>query len=49
VAPGLLLSACVATPGRANALLPYVLTPQMSLGGGILSVQTGQSAFLVNS
>ena len=34
VALGLLLSACVATPDRANALLPYVLIPQMILGGG---------------
>jgi ABC-type multidrug transport system ATPase subunit len=41
VALGLLLSACVSTPDRANALLPYVLIPQMILGGGILSVQTG--------
>ena len=41
VALGLLLSACVATPDRANALLPYVLIPQMILGGGILNVQTG--------
>jgi ABC-type multidrug transport system ATPase subunit len=38
---GLLLSACVSTPDRANALLPYVLIPQMILGGGILSVQSG--------
>jgi hypothetical protein len=36
VAPGLLLSACVSTPDRANALLPYLLIPQMILGGGIL-------------
>jgi hypothetical protein len=39
VALGLLLSACVSTPDRANALLPYVLIPQMILGGGILAVQ----------
>jgi ABC-type multidrug transport system ATPase subunit len=38
VALGLLLSACVATPDRANALLPYVLIPQLILGGGVLSV-----------
>jgi ABC-type multidrug transport system ATPase subunit len=38
VALGLLLSACVSTPDRANALLPYVLIPQLILGGGILSV-----------
>jgi ABC-type multidrug transport system ATPase subunit len=41
VALGLLLSACVATPDRANTLLPYVLIPQMILGGGIISVSTG--------
>jgi hypothetical protein len=41
VALGLLLSACVETPDRANALLPYVLIPQMILGGGILSVNRG--------
>src|SRR5262249_35138810 len=39
VALGLLLSACVSTPDRANALLPYVLIPQIILGGGIMSVQ----------
>jgi ABC-type multidrug transport system ATPase subunit len=39
VALGLLLSACVSSPDRANALLPYVLIPQMILGGGILAVQ----------
>ena len=38
VALGLLLSACVSTPDRANALLPYVLIPQLILGGGVLSV-----------
>jgi hypothetical protein len=38
VALGLLLSACVSTPDRANALLPYVLIPQIVLGGGILPV-----------
>jgi ABC-type multidrug transport system ATPase subunit len=41
VALGLLLSACVSTPDRANALLPYVLIPQMILGGGIISVSKG--------
>jgi ABC-type multidrug transport system ATPase subunit len=41
VALGLLLSACVSSPDRANALLPYVLIPQMILGGGILSVNSG--------
>ncbi len=38
VALGLLLSACVSTADRANALLPYVLIPQIVLGGGILAV-----------
>jgi ABC-type multidrug transport system ATPase subunit len=46
VALGLLLSACVATPDRANALLPYVLIPQIILGGGILSVEGGPLAYL---
>ncbi len=41
VALGLLISACVSSPDRANALLPYVLIPQMILGGGILSVNSG--------
>jgi ABC-type multidrug transport system ATPase subunit len=41
VALGLLLSACVSTPDRANALLPYVLIPQMILGGGFLAVNHG--------
>jgi ABC-type multidrug transport system ATPase subunit len=41
VAMGLFLSACVASPDRANALLPYVLIPQIILGGGILSVKEG--------
>jgi hypothetical protein len=39
VALGLLLSAVVSTPDRANALLPYVLIPQMILGGGFLAVR----------
>ncbi len=38
VAAGLLLSACVSGPDRANALLPYVLIPQIILGGGMLPV-----------
>jgi len=46
VALGLLLSACVATPDRANALLPYVLIPQMILGGGFLSVGKGLLFYL---
>jgi ABC-type multidrug transport system ATPase subunit len=41
VALGLLLSACVSTPDRANALLPYVLIPQLILGGGIVAVNEG--------
>jgi hypothetical protein len=41
VALGLLLSACVSSPDRANALLPYVLIPQIILGGGILGVEGG--------
>jgi hypothetical protein len=39
VALGLLLSACVSSPDRANTLLPYVLIPQIILGGGILPVR----------
>jgi hypothetical protein len=38
---GLLLSACVSSPDRANALLPYVLIPQMILGGGLIAVHKG--------
>src|SRR5262249_45047055 len=38
VAAGLLLSACVNSPDRASTLLPYVLIPQIILGGGLLSV-----------
>jgi protein-S-isoprenylcysteine O-methyltransferase Ste14 len=41
VALGLLLSACVSSPDRANSLLPYVLIPQIILGGGILPVRDG--------
>jgi ABC-type multidrug transport system ATPase subunit len=41
VALGLLLSACVATPDRATTLLPYVLIPQIILGGGLISVGRG--------
>jgi ABC-type multidrug transport system ATPase subunit len=39
VAAGLLLSACVSSPDRANALLPYVLIPQIILGGGLLPIK----------
>jgi ABC-type multidrug transport system ATPase subunit len=41
VALGLMLSACVATPDRANALLPYVTIPQIILGGCIMPVKDG--------
>lgn len=41
VAMGLFLSACVSSPDRANALLPYVLIPQIILGGGVLTVSEG--------
>jgi hypothetical protein len=41
VALGLLLSSCVASPDRASALLPYVLIPQLILGGGIIAVRAG--------
>ena len=39
VALGLLLSACVANADRAATLLPYVLIPQIILGGGILPME----------
>ncbi len=39
VALGLLLSACVGSPDRANALLPYVLIPQIILGGAIIPIK----------
>jgi len=38
VAAGLLLSACVNSPDRASTLLPYVLIPQIILGGGLLPI-----------
>jgi hypothetical protein len=41
VALGLVLSACVSSPDRANALLPYVLIPQIILGGAIISIKGG--------
>jgi hypothetical protein len=41
VALGLVLSACVSSPDRANALLPYVLIPQIILGGAIISIKSG--------
>jgi hypothetical protein len=40
VALGLLLSACVGNPDRAATLLPYVLIPQIILGGGILRMDS---------
>jgi ABC-type multidrug transport system ATPase subunit len=41
VALGLALSACVSTPDRANNLLPYVLIPQIILGGAIMQFSSG--------
>ena len=38
-AAGLLLSASVASPDRANALTPYVLIPQMILGGSFIPIE----------
>jgi ABC-type multidrug transport system ATPase subunit len=38
VTMGLLLSALVTSADRANALMPYVLIPQMILGGGFISI-----------
>jgi ABC-type multidrug transport system ATPase subunit len=46
VALGLFLSACVSTPDRANALLPYVLIPQIILGGGIMAVDGSSIRYL---
>jgi ABC-type multidrug transport system ATPase subunit len=41
VATGLLISACVSNPDRANALLPYVLIPQIILAGGLIPISSG--------
>lgn len=41
VAMGLALSAYVNSPDKANALLPYVMIPQLIFGGGMMSVGTG--------
>ena len=41
VALGLALSAVVASPDRASTLLPYVLIPQMILGGGLIVIHHG--------
>jgi hypothetical protein len=38
VAMGLLLSASVTSAERANAMLPYVVIPQMILGGGFIEI-----------
>jgi ABC-type multidrug transport system ATPase subunit len=46
VALGLFLSSVVTTPDQANTLLPYVLIPQIILGGGILSVKDGVLLYL---
>jgi ABC-type multidrug transport system ATPase subunit len=47
VALGLLLSSCVSSPDRANALLPYVLIPQIILGGGIMPVKEPSVLFYI--
>jgi hypothetical protein len=49
VALGLFLSACVSSPDRANALLPYVLIPQIILGGGIVAADDGPLKWLAMS
>jgi len=41
VSMGLLLSSMVSSPDQANTLLPYVLIPQIILGGGVLQVKDG--------
>jgi hypothetical protein len=41
VALGLLLSSSVSSADRASTLLPYVLIPQIILGGGTLPVKAG--------
>lgn len=46
VALGLLLSSCVNSPDQASALLPYVLIPQILLGGGILTISEGPLYYL---
>jgi ABC-type multidrug transport system ATPase subunit len=46
VALGLLLSACVSSPDRANTLLPYVLIPQLILGGGMMPLGSGVLYYL---
>jgi len=49
VAVGLLLSACVSSPDQANVLLPYVLIPQIILGGGILTIDKGPLLWLAQT
>jgi ABC-type multidrug transport system ATPase subunit len=46
VSMGLLLSSVVSSPDQANSLLPYVLIPQIILGGGVLQVKDGPLYFL---
>jgi ABC transport system ATP-binding/permease protein len=46
VSMGLLLSAIVSSPDQANTLLPYVLIPQIILGGGVLQVKDGPLYYL---
>jgi ABC transport system ATP-binding/permease protein len=46
VGVGLLISACVSSPDRASVLLPYVLIPQILLGGSMIPVNTVGSHLL---
>jgi ABC-type transport system involved in multi-copper enzyme maturation permease subunit len=46
VALGLVLSACVPSPDRASTLLPYVLIPQIILGGAIIAIKGQPLRFL---
>jgi ABC-type multidrug transport system ATPase subunit len=46
IAMGLFLSAVVSSPEQANALLPYVLIPQIILGGGVLQFREGPLYYL---
>jgi ABC-type multidrug transport system ATPase subunit len=48
VSVGLLISACVSNPDRANALLPYVLIPQIILGGAIIPIKGEPISTLAN-
>jgi hypothetical protein len=41
VALGLFISALVRNPDQANTLIPYVLIPQVILGGGVLVINSG--------